>query len=164
MQLCESVLENYFDQLENLKINMNILESCIPFPDIKIINLGSSCIYPKFASQPIQEEELLNGALEETNQWYAIAKIAGVRLCEALNTQYGFDSLCLMPSNLYGQGDNYHYKDSHVIPGLIRRFHDCKINNSSTVNVWGSGKPRREFLFVDDLAKAVLCSFKLFSI
>ena len=120
--------------------------------------LGSSCIYPKFAEQPIQEEALLTGSLEPTNEWYAIAKIAGIKLCEALRIQHGFDAISLMPTNLYGPGDNYHASDSHVLPALIRRFHDAKIKNTKSVTCWGTGTPLREFLHADDLGEAsVFC-------
>ena len=121
--------------------------------------MGSSCIYPKFAKQPINEEELLKGALEPTNQWYAIAKIAGIKLCEALNKQYGFDSISLMPTNLYGPGDYYHPENSHVIPSFIRRFQEAAIHNVKEVICWGSGEPLREFLYVEDLSDA--CRFVL---
>ena len=121
--------------------------------------LGSSCIYPKFASQPIKEESLLSNSLENTNQWYAIAKIAGIKLCEALNIQYGFDAISLMPTNLYGPGDYYHPEKSHVIPSLISKFDSAAKNNKEKVVCWGSGSPQREFLYVDDLADA--CKFVL---
>ena len=145
--------------LDNLKIQNNLIEEAWKNKVKRLLFLGSSCIYPKFANQPIKEEFLMEGQLEETNKWYAIAKIAGLRLCEALNKQYGFDTLCLMPSNLYGPGDNYHYKDSHVIPALIRKFYEAKINNLKLVECWGSGAPLREFLHVYDLADA--CVFAL---
>jgi GDP-L-fucose synthase len=118
--------------------------------------LGSSCIYPKFAEQPIREESLLTGSLEPTNEWYAIAKITGIQLCRALRIQYGFDAVSLMPTNLYGPGDNYHSTNSHVLPALIRRFQEAHKLSAPTVECWGSGTPRREFLHVDDLADAVL--------
>jgi GDP-L-fucose synthase len=124
----------------------------------KLLFLGSSCIYPKNANQPIKEEELLTGKLEPTNEPYAIAKIAGIKMCESYNRQYGkshaIDFKCIMPTNLYGPGDNYHPENSHVIPGLIFRFHDAKIKNLKSVTVWGTGKPKREFLYVDDMARA----------
>ena len=141
--------------LENLKMQTNIIELSFLNNVKRLIFLGSSCIYPKFAKQPIKEESLLSGELEKTNEWYAIAKIAGIKLCEALRIQEGFDSICLMPTNLYGPLDNYHLQDSHVMAALIRKFHEAKQNNSSTVKCWGSGKPQREFMHVDDLAEAV---------
>ena len=125
----------------------------------RLLFLGSSCIYPKFAEQPILEEALLTGALEPTNAWYAIAKIAGIKLGEALRIQHGFDAISLMPSNLYGPGDNYHPTESHVLPALIRRFHEAKSSNLPCVTCWGSGSPMREFLHADDLGKA--CVFAL---
>ena len=121
--------------------------------------LGSSCIYPKFAEQPIKEEALLTGALEPTNECYAIAKISGIKLCEALRQQHNFDAISLMPTNLYGPGDNYHPTNSHVLPALIRRFHEASQENASVVTCWGSGAPLREFLYVDDLGEA--CVFAL---
>ena len=121
--------------------------------------LGSSCIYPKFAEQPIKEEALLTGPLEPTNEWYAIAKIAGIKLCEALRKQHGFDAISLMPTNLYGPGDNYHSTNSHVLPALVRRFHDAVEMNIGSVTCWGTGSPLREFLHVDDLGEA--CVFAL---
>ena len=118
--------------------------------------LGSSCIYPKYAKQPIKEEYLLDGQLEDTNQWYALAKIAGIKLCESLKIQYNFDAISLMPTNLYGPGDNYHPLNSHVMAALIKKFHDAVSNGDDTVTCWGTGKVLREFLHVDDLSKAVL--------
>ena len=118
--------------------------------------LGSSCIYPKFANQPIREDSLLTGSLEPTNEWYAIAKITGIQLCRALKLQHGFDAISLMPTNLYGPGDNYHPVNSHVLPALIRRFYEAASGNADTVTCWGTGTPRREFLHVDDLADAVV--------
>ena len=141
--------------LENLKMQTNIIELSFLNNVKRLIFLGSSCIYPKFAEQPIKEESLLSGELEKTNQWYAIAKIAGIKLCEALRIQEGFDSICLMPTNLYGPLDNYHPQNSHVMAALIRKFHEAKQNNSNSVNCWGSGKPYREFMHVDDLGEAV---------
>ena len=120
----------------------------------RLLFLGSSCIYPKFAEQPIKEEALLTGALEPTNEPYAIAKIAGIKLCEVLRIQHGFDAISLMPTNLYGPGDNYHPMNSHVLPALIRRFHEARVANASSVTCWGTGNPYREFLHVDDLANA----------
>ena len=141
--------------LENLKINMNILEACVENNEIKIINLGSSCIYPLNAENPIAEDSLLTGKLEPTNSPYAIAKISAIEIGRSLSKQYGHKVLNLMPTNLYGPGDNFSEKDSHVIPGLIYRMHNAKLNNESSFNIWGSGKPLREFLYVDDLSKAI---------
>jgi len=129
----------------------------------KLMFLGSSCIYPRFAKQPMSEDQLLTGELEPTNEWYAIAKIAGLKLCEAYRRQYGNDFISVMPANLYGPGDNYHPEHSHVVAALIRRFHEAKIANASTVVVWGTGAPRREFLYVDDFADACLFILKNYS-
>ena len=142
--------------LENLKIQTNVIETSWKFNVKKFLFLGSSCIYPKYANQPIIEEELLKGALEPTNQWYAIAKISGIKLCEALRKQYGFNSISLMPTNLYGPGDNYDEQKSHVLASFIRRFRKAKKEELETVTCWGTGSPMREFLHVDDLAKASL--------
>lgn len=143
---------------QNLMIQNNIIENAFRVGIKKILFLGSSCIYPKLAAQPIREEEILKGKLEPTNEPYAIAKIAGIKMCESYNRQYGLshgiDYRSLMPTNLYGPGDNYHPDNSHVIPGLIRRFHIAKIQDAKVVNVWGSGNVLREFLHVDDLADA----------
>ena len=143
---------------ENITIQANIIHSAFLNKVKKLLFLGSSCIYPKIANEPIKEKELLTDKLEPTNEPYAIAKIAGIKLCESYNRQYGdnygIDYRCIMPTNLYGPGDNYHPENSHVIPALIRRFHEAKINNSRVVTVWGSGKPKREFLYVDDIADA----------
>ena len=143
---------------ENITIQANIIHSAFLNKVKKLLFLGSSCIYPKIANEPIKEKELLTDKLEPTNEPYAIAKIAGIKLCESYNRQYGdnygIDYRCVMPTNLYGPGDNYHPENSHVIPALIRRFHEAKINNSHIVTVWGSGKPKREFLYVDDIADA----------
>lgn len=143
---------------QNLMIQSNVIHAAFVNGIKKILFLGSSCIYPKNANQPIKEEELLTGKLEPTNEPYAIAKIAGIKMCESYNRQYfkshGIDYRSIMPTNLYGPGDNYHSENSHVIPGLIYRFHDAKIKNLPSVTIWGSGKPRREFLYVDDVAKA----------
>ena len=125
--------------------------------------LGSSCIYPKFAEQPIREESLLTGALEPTNAWYAIAKIAGIKLCEALRLQHGFDAISLMPTNLYGPGDNYHPSGSHVLPALIRRFHEANQKGAESVTCWGTGKPLREFLHADDLGSACVYALENWS-
>ncbi|MFM7267361.1 MAG: GDP-L-fucose synthase family protein [Cyanobium sp.] len=142
--------------LDNLKIQNNVIESAWRHGTRRLLFLGSSCIYPKLAEQPIREESLLTGALEPTNEWYAIAKIAGIQLCRALRLQHGFDAISLMPTNLYGPGDNYHPTNSHVLPALIRRFHEAAQTGAESVTCWGSGSPRREFLHVDDLADAAV--------
>ena len=142
--------------LENLKIQTNIIENAFKHNVKRLLFLGSSCIYPKYAKQPIKEEYLLNDSLEPTNEWYAIAKIAGIKLCQALRIQYGFDAISLMPTNLYGPGDNYNIAQSHVLPTLIRKFDEAIKNNVSTVECWGNGTPKREFMHVDDLGKACL--------
>lgn len=139
---------------ENLMIQCNIIDSAHLANVQQLLFLGSSCIYPKFADQPMSEAALLTGILEETNEPYAIAKIAGIKLCESYNRQYGRDYRSVMPTNLYGPNDNFHPENSHVIPALLRRFHEAKINGDREVIVWGSGKPLREFLYVDDMAKA----------
>ena len=144
---------------ENLAIARNIIHASHKLAVRKLLFLGSSCIYPKLARQPMREEELLSGPLEPTNQWYAVAKIAGVKLCEAYRRQYGDDFISAMPTNLYGPGDNYHPENSHVVAALIRRFHHAKQEQAPSVPVWGTGTPLREFLFVDDLADA--CAFIL---
>ncbi len=145
---------------QNLMIQTNIIHEAFSSGVKKILFLGSSCIYPKNSNHAMQEEELLTGKLESTNEPYAIAKIAGIKLCESYNRQYGkshgVDYRSVMPTNLYGPGDNYHPENSHVIPALIRRFHDAKISNSKNVNIWGTGAPKREFLFVDDMARACI--------
>ena len=148
--------------LDNLKMQINVIESAWRNGAKRLLFLGSSCIYPKFADQPIDEESLLNGKLEETNQWYAIAKISGIKLCDALRKQYGFDAISLMPTNLYGPGDNFSETNSHVIPALIRRFSEAVRNNKSEVVTWGTGNPRREFLHVDDLSSASLFALENF--
>jgi len=140
--------------LENLKIQTNIIENSWINKVKRFIFLGSSCIYPKFSPQPIKEEYLLSGPLETTNEPYAIAKIAGIKLCTSLKKQYGFDVINLMPTNLYGPGDNYHETNSHVMPALIKKFYDATQNKVSKVTCWGTGNPKREFLFVEDLAEA----------
>ena len=145
--------------LENLKIQTNVIETAWRSGVRRLLFLGSSCIYPKLAEQPIKEEALLTGPLEPTNEWYAIAKIAGIKLCEALRKQHGFDAINLMPTNLYGPGDNYHPENSHVLPALIRRFHEASEANAESVTCWGTGSPLREFLHVDDLGEA--CVFAL---
>ena len=143
---------------QNLMIQNNVIHNAFLGGVKKLLFLGSSCIYPLKAHQPIKEEELLTGKLEKTNEPYAIAKIAGIKMCESYNRQYskshGIDYRCIMPTNLYGPGDNYHPENSHVIPGLIYRFHQAKINNSLKVTIWGTGTPKREFLYVDDMARA----------
>tara|TARA_A100001011_G_C14322733_1_gene851730 strand:- start:2424 stop:3353 length:930 start_codon:yes stop_codon:yes gene_type:complete len=141
--------------IENLKINMNILEACINYEEIEIINLGSSCIYPLNAENPIKEESLLTGKLEPTNSPYALAKITAIEIGKSLKLQYGHKILNLMPTNLYGPGDNFSETESHVIPGLISRMHKAKELNQETFPIWGSGLPLREFLFVDDLSYAI---------
>ncbi|MDP4836953.1 MAG: GDP-L-fucose synthase [Burkholderiales bacterium] len=142
----------------NLMVEANVIDSSFRNGVKKLLFLGSSCIYPKLAEQPMREDALLTGILEPTNEPYAIAKIAGIKLCESYNRQYGqshgVDYRSVMPTNLYGPGDNYHPENSHVIPALIRRFHEAKINNLSNVAIWGTGNPRREFLYVDDMAAA----------
>ena len=142
--------------LENIKIQTNIIENSWKIGVKKFLFLGSSCIYPKLAKQPLKEEYLLTGQLEPTNEPYAIAKIAGIKLCSALKKQYGFDAISLMPTNLYGPGDNYNLNNSHVMPALIRKFYDAKLNKKSEVICWGTGAPKREFLYVDDLAEAAI--------
>ena len=141
--------------IQNLKINMNVFQACMDNPKVKIVNLGSSCIYPLNAKNPISEDSFLTGKLEPTNSPYAIAKIAGIEIGRSLNIQYGNDVINLMPTNLYGPNDNFSEKDSHVIPGLIKRMHKSKVTNAESFNIWGTGEPLREFLFVDDLSKAV---------
>jgi GDP-L-fucose synthase len=141
---------------ENLMIESNAIHQSYVYKVKKLLFLGSSCIYPKLAPQPLKEEYLLSGYLEETNEPYAIAKIAGIKLCESYRRQYGCNFISAMPTNLYGPNDNYDLEKSHVIPALIRKFHEAKINNAPTVEVWGSGNPLREFMHVDDLADACL--------
>ena len=139
---------------ENLMLQANVIHEAFKVGVRKLLFLGSSCIYPKAARQPMREDALLSGNLESTNEPYAVAKIAGIKLCESYNRQYGVDYRSVMPTNLYGVGDNYHLQDSHVIPALIRRFHEAKIKKSPEVVIWGSGSPMREFLYVDDMAAA----------
>jgi len=141
---------------DNLLIQTNIIDAAFRHKVKKLVFLGSSCIYPKFAEQPIQESALLSGALEPTNEWYAVAKIAGIKMCQAYRKQYGFSAISLMPTNLYGPGDNFHPQHAHVLPALIRRFHQAKVQNEPEVVVWGTGTVRREFLHVDDLAACAL--------
>jgi GDP-L-fucose synthase len=139
---------------DNLLIQTNIIDAAYRNRVKKLLFLGSSCIYPKLAPQPLSEDSLLTGELEPTNQWYAVAKIAGIKMCQAYRRQYGFNAISLMPTNLYGPGDNFDLETSHVLPALIRKFHDAKSSGSPEVVVWGTGRPRREFLHVDDLADA----------
>lgn len=145
---------------QNLMIQANVIDVAFRNGVKKLLFLGSSCIYPKLAQQPMREDALLTGTLESTNEPYAIAKIAGIKLCESYNRQYGeshgVDYRSVMPTNLYGPGDNYHPENSHVIPALIRRFHEAKVSNASSVAIWGTGNPKREFLYVDDMAAACL--------
>lgn len=139
---------------QNLMMETNIIHEAWRHGVQKLLFLGSSCIYPKMAPQPMREDALLTGTLESTNEPYAVAKIAGIKLCESYNRQYGVDYRSVMPTNLYGSGDNYHPENSHVIPALIRRFHEAKVANAPSVSIWGSGTPKREFLYVDDMAAA----------
>ena len=148
---------------DNLQMEVNVIEAARAAGVKKFCFLGSSCIYPKLAPQPIPEEALLTGPLEPTNEWYALAKIAGLKLCQAYRRQYGFDAITLMPTNLYGPGDNYHPENSHVLPALLRRFHEAKLAGAPEVVVWGSGTPRREFLHADDLAEAVVHFMETYS-
>ncbi|MCC7097552.1 MAG: GDP-L-fucose synthase [Thermomonas sp.] len=141
---------------DNLVIETNVIHAAWRHGVKKLCFLGSSCIYPKFAPQPMREDVLLTGALEPTNEWYAIAKIAGIKLCQAYRKQYGFDAISLMPTNLYGPGDNFDLTSSHVLPALIRRFHEAKQRGDATMTIWGTGTPKREFLHVDDLAEAAV--------
>ena len=141
---------------DNLAIQLNVIDAAWRFGVSKLEFLGSSCIYPKFASQPMAEEELMTGSLEPTNEWYAIAKIAGIKLCQAYRLQHGFNAISLMPTNLYGPGDNFDLRNSHVLPALMRKFHEAKQAHKSEVVIWGTGTPRREFLHVDDLASAAV--------
>ena len=142
--------------MENMQIQNNLIDGAFMSGIEKFIFLGSSCIYPKFAHQPLKEEYLLTDSLEPTNEWYAIAKITGVKACQSIRKQFGKDYLSLMPTNLYGYNDNFDLKSSHVLPAMIRKFHESKENGNKPVTLWGSGTPRREFLFVDDLAHAVV--------
>ena len=139
---------------QNLMVQANVIDAAYRNGVQKLLFLGSSCIYPRLAPQPMSEDALLTGTLEPTNEPYAIAKIAGIKLCESYNRQYDVDYRSVMPTNLYGPGDNYHQENSHVIPGLIRRFHEAKISGAPNVTIWGTGSPRREFLYVDDMASA----------
>ena len=148
---------------ENLAMALNCIHASHLSGVKKLVYLGSTCIYPKFAKQPMTEDQLLTGELEPTNQWYATAKIAGIKLCEAYRRQYGDDFVAVMPTNLYGPGDNYHPEHSHVVAALIRRFHEAKVANAPKVEVWGTGNPRREFLYVDDFADACVFVLKHYS-
>jgi len=142
--------------MENMQIQNNLIDGAFKSGIDKFIFLGSSCIYPKFASQPLKEEYLLTDSLEPTNEWYAIAKISGVKACQSIRKQFDKDYISLMPTNLYGYNDNFDLKSSHVLPAMIRKFHEAKENNHTPVTLWGSGTPMREFLFVDDLAHAII--------
>ena len=142
--------------MENMQIQNNLIDGAHKTGVEKFIFLGSSCIYPKFAPQPLKEEYLLTDSLEPTNEWYAIAKISGVKACQAIRNQYGKNYVSLMPTNLYGYFDNFDLKSSHVLPAMLRKFHEAKVNGNSAVELWGSGSPMREFLFVDDMAEAVV--------
>ncbi|MCI5146871.1 MAG: GDP-L-fucose synthase [Candidatus Electrothrix sp. AR3] len=148
---------------DNLLIQTNIIDAAYQHGCKKLLFLGSSCIYPKFAPQPMKEEHLLSGNLEPTNEWYAVAKIAGIKMCQAYRKQYGFDAISLMPTNLYGLGDNFDLESSHVLPALIRKFHEAKVNGLPEVKIWGTGTPKREFLHVEDLASACLFLMKNYS-
>ena len=142
--------------MENMQIQNNLIDGAFKLGIEKFIFLGSSCIYPKFAPQPLKEEYLLTDSLEPTNEWYAIAKITGVKACQAIRKQYNKDYVSLMPTNLYGSFDNFDLQSSHVLPAMLRKFHEAKINDHSDITLWGSGTPMREFLFVDDMAEAVV--------
>jgi GDP-L-fucose synthase len=161
------ILANETYPVDFLANNLTMALNCIHASHLidvqKLIFLGSSCVYPKFAKQPMSEDQLLTGALEPTNEGYAIAKIAGIKLCEAYRREYGHDFISVMPTNLYGPGDKYHPEHSHVVAALIRRFHEAKLKNASSVIVWGTGTPRREFLFVDDFADACVFVLKNYS-
>ncbi len=148
---------------DNLLIQTNIIDAAYQEGVQKLLFLGSSCIYPKLCPQPMKEEYLLTGPLETTNEWYAIAKIAGIKMCQAYHRQYGFSAISLMPTNLYGPGDNFDLKKSHVLPALIRKFHEAKESGQVEVEVWGTGSPQREFLHVDDLAAASLFLMETYS-
>ncbi|MDA8699837.1 GDP-L-fucose synthase [Amylibacter sp.] len=148
---------------ENLMIEANIIHAAHQNKVERMLFLGSSCIYPRLAEQPIKEDSLLTGALEPTNEWYAIAKIAGIKLIQAYRKQYGYDWISAMPTNLYGPGDNYDLNSSHVLPALLRKFHEAKVSEASEVTVWGSGTPLREFMHCDDLASALLFLLKNYS-
>lgn len=140
----------------NLMVEANVIHAAWTYGVKKLCFLGSSCIYPKLTTQPMREEALLTGPLEPTNEYYAVAKIAGIKLCQAYRRQYGFDAISAMPTNLYGPGDNFHLENSHVLPAMMRRFHEAKVRGDAEVVIWGTGTPRREFLHADDLAAAVI--------
>jgi GDP-L-fucose synthase len=148
---------------QNLMIEANVIEAAHRSEVSKLLFLGSSCIYPKFSEQPIQESSLLTGSLEPTNEWYAVAKIAGIKLCQAYRKQHGDDFISAMPTNLYGPGDNFDLQSSHVLPALIRKAHDAKIAGKPEMVIWGTGSPRREFLYVDDMADACVHLMKVYS-
>jgi GDP-L-fucose synthase len=148
---------------DNLQMQTNIIDAAQRFGTRKLLFLGSSCIYPRLAPQPMPEDCLLTGPLEPTNEWYAIAKIAGLKMCQAYRRELGFDAICAMPTNLYGPGDNFSLVDSHVLPALMRKYHEAKLRNAASVEVWGSGTPRREFLHVDDLADACVFLMQKYS-
>lgn len=148
---------------DNLLMQDNVIDAAYQSGVEKFVFLGSSCIYPKMAPQPIKEDYLLTGALEPTNEWYAIAKIAGVKMCQAYRRQYGFNAISLMPTNLYGPGDNFDLQNSHVLPALIRRFHEATQRGDATMSIWGTGTPRREFLHVEDMADAVVYLLKTYN-
>ena len=148
---------------DNLLIQNNLIDQAWKNGVKKFVFLGSTCIYPKLAPQPMKEEYLLTGALEPTNEWYAIAKIAGIKMCQAYRRQYGFDAISLMPTNLYGPGDNFHLENSHVLPALIRKFHTAKLEGADAVTIWGTGTPHREFLYVDDMADATVFLMESYS-
>jgi GDP-L-fucose synthase len=145
---------------DNLLIQANVIDAAHRYGVTKLLDLGSSCIYPKLSPQPMTEDCLLTGALEPSNEWYAIAKIAGLKMCQAYRRQYGFNAICLMPTNLYGPGDNFDLQSSHVLPAMLRKFHEAKVGGHSEVVLWGTGTPRREFLHVDDLADACLFAMR----
>jgi GDP-L-fucose synthase len=148
---------------DNVQMQTNVIDSSQRHGVRKLVFLGSSCIYPRLAPQPIKEDQLLRGELEPTNQWYAIAKIVGLKMCQAYRRQFGFDAIALMPTNLYGAGDNFSELDSHVLPALLRKFHEARVNGSPSVTVWGTGKPRREFLHADDFADAACLLLEQYS-
>ncbi|MDR2161020.1 MAG: GDP-L-fucose synthase [Desulfovibrio sp.] len=148
---------------DNLLIQSNVIDAAYRNGCAKLLFLGSSCIYPRLCQQPIKEEYLLTGPLEPTNEWYAIAKIAGLKMCQAYRRQYGFDAIAAMPTNVYGPGDNFHPENSHVLPALIRRFHEAQTSGDLSVVIWGTGTPRREFLYVDDLAEALVFLMRNYS-
>ena len=145
---------------ENLRMQLNVIDAAYRYGATKLLFLGSSCIYPKMAPQPLKEDYLLTGELEPTNEWYAIAKIAGIKQCQAYRRQYGFNAISVMPTNLYGPGDNFDLQSSHVLPALMRKFHEARAQGADQVVVWGSGQPRREFMHVDDLVDACLYLMK----